>query len=258
MNRPTAAAPRKGRRSTATEGESTPPRSSATSPAAKPAPAPAVRGAYHHGALRPALIEAAESLLAERGLEGFSLREVARRSGVSPAAPAHHFGDAAGLLTAVATSAFDHLTAALEAGNARGGSDPLARLREQGVGYVDFALQYPGRFGLMFRPGLRVDEALQRSGQAAFRALERAVRDLFAVPDEKPLSSRQRHALLAIWSVVHGFANLALAGQLDGFAPEGGRKALLRKTLAPLLEQQLTALAGLADQLGTGNAGRKS
>ena len=52
------------------------------------------RGAYHHGALRAALIDAAESVLAERGVEGFSLREVARRSGVSPAAPAHHFGDA--------------------------------------------------------------------------------------------------------------------------------------------------------------------
>ena len=51
---------------------------------------------YHHGALREALIEATEVLLTERGAEGFSLREVARRAGVSPAAPAHHFGDAAG------------------------------------------------------------------------------------------------------------------------------------------------------------------
>jgi AcrR family transcriptional regulator len=84
----------------------------------RPARAQAREG-YHHGALREALIEASEALLAERGLEGFSLREVARRSGVSPAAPAHHFGDADGLLAAVATQAFDGLTAALEAGNAR-------------------------------------------------------------------------------------------------------------------------------------------
>jgi AcrR family transcriptional regulator len=105
----------------------------------------APREAYHHGALRAALIEASESLLAERGLQGFSLREVARRSGVTPAAPAHHFGDAAGLLDTVATSAFDGLTQALEAGNARGGSDPVARLREQGVGLcgVRVALSRP-------------------------------------------------------------------------------------------------------------------
>jgi len=212
------------------------------------------RAAYHHGSLRNALIEAAESVLAERGVEGFSLREVARRSGVSPAAPAHHFGDVGGLLAAVATSAFDNLTAELEAGNARGGSEPMARLREQGVGYVNFALRNPGRFGLMFRCGLRKDEALQRSGHAAFNALEQAVKDFYAVSAGEQLSARQRSALLAVWSVVHGFANLALAGQFDGFAPAGGREALLRETLAPMLDQQLTALAGMAGvPAGTGN-----
>lgn len=228
-----------------------------------PAPAPfvapepvAARSAYHHGSLRSALIEAAESVLAERGVEGFSLREVARRSGVSPAAPAHHFGDASGLLAAVATTAFEDLTAALEAGNARGGDDPLARLREQGVGYVRFALRYPGRFGLMFRAGLKDDEALRRSGQAAFQALEQAVRKLYAVAPSRPLSPAQWNALLAIWSVVHGFAHLALAGQFDGFAPKGGREALLRETLAPMLEQQLSGLARAPGQAaGTGSAG---
>jgi AcrR family transcriptional regulator len=203
----------------------------------------APRDAYHHGALREALIEAAESVLAERGLEGFSLREVARRSGVSPAAPAHHFGDADGLLRAVATLAFDGLTATLEAGNARGGADPVARLREQGVGYVGFALRHPGRFGLMFRTGLKKDEALERSAHAAFMALEQGVRDLFGVPADAPLAEVQQSALLSIWSVVHGFAHLALAGQLAHVAPAGGREAMLRGVLAPMLELQLQALA---------------
>ena len=202
-----------------------------------------MRDAYHHGALREALIDAAESVLAERGLEGFSLREVARRSGVSPAAPAHHFGDAEGLLRAVATLAFDGLTAALEAGNARGGSDPVARLREQGVGYVGFALRYPGRFGLMFRTGLQKDEALERSAHAAFMALEHGVRDLFGVPPAQLLTTEQQTALLSIWSVVHGFAHLASAGQFVRFAPPGGHEALLRKVLAPMLDLQLNGLA---------------
>ena len=72
------------------------------------------------------------------------------------------------LLAAVATQAFDGLTAALEAGNARGGASPVARLREQGVGYVDFALRHPGRFSLMFRSGLPKTEALVKSAQVAF------------------------------------------------------------------------------------------
>src|SRR4051812_26394436 len=99
---------------------------------------------YHHGDLKNALIQAAQALLAERGADDFSLREVARRAGVSPAAPAHHFGDAQGLLTAVATLAFEELTQVLRAGHARGGDDPQLALREQGVEYVQFALRHPG------------------------------------------------------------------------------------------------------------------
>lgn len=207
------------------------------------------RDAYHHGALKEALIEASESLLAERGVEGFSLREVARRSGVSPAAPAHHFGDMAGLLAEVARHAFDGLTAALEAGNRRGGDDPVARLREQGVGYVGFALRYPGRFGLMFRSGLRKDEPLMQSAHEAYMKLERGVRALLKVPDERPLDDAQSQVLLAIWSTVHGFAHLVLSGQFDDVLPPGGREALLRHTLAPMLQRQLESLCdeGSAD-----------
>ncbi len=206
------------------------------------------RTGYHHGALREALIDASESLLAERGLEGFSLREVARRSGVSPAAPAHPVADVGGLLPAVATHAFDGLTAALEAGNARGGSDPVARLREQGVGYVGFALRYPGRFGLMFRAGPHNDDGLVRSAQAAFAALENGVRGLYSVPPSDPLEPAQWNSLLSIWSVVHGFAHLALAGQLERFAPGGDGEALLRETLGPMLDQHLSALRRGTDQ----------
>jgi AcrR family transcriptional regulator len=204
------------------------------------------RDAYHHGALREALIDASESLLAERGLEGFSLREVARRSGVSPAAPAHHFGDAAGLLVAVATIAFDGLTAALEAGNARGGDDPVARLREQGVSYVRFALRYPGRFGLMFRCGVHENDDLKRSADAAFRTLEEGVRGIHRVPSSRPLGPEQWNALLSLWSVVHGFAHLALAGQLDRFAPDGRLEALVQVMLGPMLDQHLAALSASA------------
>lgn len=212
----------------------------ASAPPVKPS-----RDAYHHGALRETLISATETLLAERGLEGFSLREVARRSGVSPAAPAHHFGDADGLLAAVATQAFDGLTEALEAGNTRGGSDPVARLREQGVGYVGFALAHPGRFGLMFRNSLHKDEALIASGDAAFKALEGGVRGLLGIADSAALQPSHWRTLLSIWSVVHGFAQLALSGQVEHFVPSGNRETMLRQVLAPMLDQQLRGLLQL-------------
>lgn len=238
------------------------PASKAKPKAARPRAAAAPqRDAYHHGALRDALIEATEALLAERGTEGFSLREVARRSGVSPAAPAHHFGDAEGLLTAVATLAFDGLTEALRAGDASGGDDPVARLVGQGLGYVGFALRHPGRFGLMFRAGavgVRKDEAFRRSAAAAFSVLEEGVRLLLGVPAPKPLLPSQWQAILATWSAVHGFAQLTLAGQFDQVATaaeahEPGcppanrsdraqREALLQRVLAPLLEQHVRGL----------------
>lgn len=203
----------------------------------------APRAPYHHGALRQALIDATESLLAERGVEGFSLREVARRSGVSAAAPAHHFGDAQGLLGVVATLAFDGLAEALEAGNQRGGDDPAARLREQGIGYVGFALRYPGRFGLMFRSLSKPDGELARAGHAAFMKLEDGVRDLLGVPRGTPLAPTQWAALLSIWSVVHGFAHLALAGQFDAVAGPAGRDAYVLALVGPMLQPQLGALA---------------
>ena len=207
---------------------------------------PTPRDAYHHGALRDALIDATEALIAERGAQGFSLREVARRSGVSPAAPAHHFGDAAGLLAAVAKLAFDQLTEALEAGNARGGDDPLERLCEQGVGYVGFALTWPGRFALMFRADLFTkDEALVASAHAAYQVLEDGIRGLYALRPGMPLVPAQQHALHATWSMVHGFANLMLAGQFDADLPRGGRAALARQAVAPMLRQHLAPLQPL-------------
>ena len=210
----------------------------------RPEPPHAERDTYHHGALRQALIDATDGLLAERGVAGFSLREVARRSGVSPAAPAHHFGDAQGLLEAVATLAFEGLTAALEAGNARGGSDPAARLREQGVEYVAFARRHPGRFGLMFRTGVARGPDLERAGHAAFSTLENGVRDLFGVPRGKPLNAAQWEALVGIWSVVHGYAHLALAGQFSAGSAKAGR-GHADAAVRAVLQRQLDGLAAV-------------
>src|SRR5271169_5782294 len=107
---------------------------------------------YHHGALRPALIAAGEAVLAERGLEGFSLRETARRAGVSASAPAHHFGDARGLLTAIAELALRDLTEELEVA----AREPVRsdRLKKLATAYVQFAVRQRARFDLMWRSTL--------------------------------------------------------------------------------------------------------
>lgn len=171
---------------------------------------------YHHGALREALIDAAEAIIAERGVEGFSLREAARRAGVSPAAPGHHFGDARGLLTAVAARAFRDFGDALEAGNV--GPDRRARIRGQGLAYVRFALANRARFQLMWRKALldREDPALMAAGDRAFDILDRTARGEAppAGPDMIGLAPS-----IAAWSIVHGFVELALSGAF-GTGPE--------------------------------------
>src|SRR5579859_5892417 len=97
------------------------------------------RGGYHHGDLRQQLLAVAEEIILELGVDGFSLREAARRSGVSPAAPEHLFKDARGLLTALATLGFREFGAALEKADAAAGADPARRLHDQGLAYVHFA-----------------------------------------------------------------------------------------------------------------------
>jgi len=198
----------------------------------KPPSRPA-RGRYHHGDLRAALVAAAEEILVDKGVDGFTLREAARRVGVSPAAPAHHFGDVAGLLTEVAILGFEELTRHLEEGNQRGGPDPAARLREQGIGYVRFALAYPARFQLMFRrEKLRADDPrLKAAGHAAYMALEAAVRDVAGFAPDRPLDRAVFASVLGAWSLVHGFAHLALDGEFDGLAGEGGRDAFIQAML---------------------------
>src|SRR5215470_14643305 len=135
---------------------------------------------YHHGNLRAALLDAAERELAARGIEGFSLRGVAKRAGVSHAAPAHHFTDANGLLTALAGLGFARFMAAQVARQARADKDALSLLVAAGMGYLDFAQAHPALFRLMFasdRPDHQAD-VLRRPAEAAMAAL---VRDVAAV-----------------------------------------------------------------------------
>ena len=185
--------------------------------------------AYHHGALRAALIAAAGAVIAERGVDNFSLREAARRAGVSPAAPAHHFRDARGLLTAVATEAFRRFGDALEAAD-RGG-DRATRIRSQGLAYVRFALAERAGFDLMWRYAMidREDPDYKVAGNRAFAILDRAARGEDAPQADNPNDAAYAPSI-ACWSMVHGFARLAIDG---AFGTEEGAAERAATALLP-------------------------
>jgi AcrR family transcriptional regulator len=201
----------------------------------------AKRASYHHGDLRHQLLVAAEQILLERGIDGFTLREAARRAGVSPAAPAHHFRDARGLLTEVALLGFREFGAALEAADKAGGNDPSRRLQEQAHAYVRFALERPARFQLMFRHDKHdmTNEEFVSVAKHSYDVLEGAVRAATTMPEHGDLAPESYGFLLAVWSIVHGFSHLALGGELrdQGGGPAG--KDVILKSLLPLMLQHL-------------------
>jgi AcrR family transcriptional regulator len=185
------------------------------------------KASYHHGDLRRALLEAAAATIAEEGPATLSLRELARRAGVSHTAPAHHFGDKRGLLTALAAEGFDRLAAALRETRVATGS-----FLELGVTYVRFATTHRAHFEVMWRPDLyhADDPALLAARDRSSAALYSGVADL---PDGQA-GADVREAGLAAWSLAHGFATLWLSGALPDQPdrPDEAARVVLRH-LAP-------------------------
>jgi AcrR family transcriptional regulator len=171
------------------------------------------RKPYHHGHLHEVLLQAAIQLIAEVGPAGFTLREVARRAGVSHNAPYRHFPDREGLLAAVAAQGFRELTQAmLDA--AKQESSALGQLKCAGLAYVEFALRRPEHFTVMF------DSPIARrktpdSAEAAEQAFGTLVSLVKSGQEEGqlPTGDLGQFTLLA-WSMVHGIAKLATAKRL--------------------------------------------
>jgi AcrR family transcriptional regulator len=164
---------------------------------------------YHHGDLKRALVEAAKSIVKEKGVEKFSLREAARRAGVSPSAPSHHFGDVKGLLTAVATDAFVSFSESLRSADKQAGKNKRDRIRCQGRAYIEFARAQPAIFKLMWRFSLlNVDDPdFDTASNTAFDILRSATEgDDMATSTTSDIPKAQT---LAAWSLVHGYATLS-------------------------------------------------
>ena len=156
------------------------------------------------------LVEAAEEILAEEGLEGLSLREVARRAGVTHGAPLRHYPSYAALLAEVASRGFRTLDAAVESAAAAvaPGAGPTARLAAGARAYLDCAIAKPALFALMFRPEL-IDAShgtFLRDSHAAFEQLVRLVR---GAQDGGWHTARDtRQVAGSLWAAIHGLASL--------------------------------------------------
>jgi AcrR family transcriptional regulator len=172
---------------------------------------------YYHGDLRRDLLDEALALVGRQGPSAVSLRSLARRLGVSHAAPANHFPDKASLFTAIAVEGFRLLAAAIEDGAARLGPDATARQRFRAAGqaYTSFALTHPAHFAVMWQRDLLHQDApdLAAAADTTFELLLAGVRDAQA-EGWAPGADPRTVALLA-WSVVHGLAALWLGGSLQ-------------------------------------------
>jgi AcrR family transcriptional regulator len=183
-----------------------------------PDPAPGTGSrAYHHGNLRATLVAEGLAALEEGERADVSLRELARRAGVSPNAAYRHFKDKDALLAALAAEGFRQLTEAAEASQTAlpDARDEKESFRAYGRAYVVFASKHPALFRLMFGRFTTSErtEELQRAGGRTFRDLHVGVAATSGLPPDDP---RVATGALYAWSLVHGLSNLILDGQIDG------------------------------------------
>lgn len=165
---------------------------------------------------RGRLLAVAEEAVAELGPAAVTLREIARRAGLSHGAPLRHFPSLAALLAAVAADGFRDLQASVgdALDGAGGNASPRERLSAAASGYVRFARNRPAVFSLMFRPDVldTSDPDYGTEGFAAFGQLRAVVEECQAAGWRREESSAQLAG--ALWSLVHGIADLSLQGAL--------------------------------------------
>jgi AcrR family transcriptional regulator len=183
------------------------------------------RDGYHHGDLRSAILDQAALAIVDSGVDTLSLRELARRAGVSHAAPAHHFGDKRGLLTALATQGFQLLAEDLSAAD--------GDLLESAVRYVRFATaEHPGHYSVMYS-GEMIDQR-DPDYVAARASAETELLIGIAGVRANTADGRSPYAPLAAFSLVHGLATLWNSGALAGGEHDLPPEELVRR-IAPLL-----------------------
>ncbi len=196
------------------------------------------RTAYHHGALKDALITAARRLIAERGPLGFTLVEAARLANVSPAAPYRHFKDRGALLAEVRRRGAALFTERLAAARRGATDDPAAAFQRMGEAYLAFAREEPGYYSAMFSAGPAPEAKTAKKKDASFAMLMQAIEQ--ATPGASRSADLELTAFL-VWALSHGVATLAGAGQLPGDRDGAKARRALKVGVGALMQ-------GLAQQ----------
>ncbi|HVS65568.1 MAG TPA: TetR/AcrR family transcriptional regulator [Thermoanaerobaculia bacterium] len=195
---------------------------------------------YHHGDLRRCLVEAARDLLAERGVTGFSLREIARRAGVSPRAPYHHFPDRTALLREVARMGFEELARRMAAHMED--EDPASRLEALGEEYLRFALECRAEFQTMHCDELCDAKNFPDRQDFADRPFVYLLRTLEEIAGKPvPQEELERYGLVA-WSLVHGLVTLRAEGVLGASFPDEPIEPMMKDAVRRTTELIVAAL----------------
>ncbi|MEX2165927.1 MAG: TetR/AcrR family transcriptional regulator [Methyloceanibacter sp.] len=162
--------------------------------------------------LRQKVLKASLAVIEEAGLDRLSMREVARKAGVSHQAPYHYFPDREAILAAIAGEGFAKLGQSLTRA-AGSGSDPSKAVEAMGRAYVEFALRHPAYFQVMFRADAVPLESYPEARKQEDEAFGRLVEGIDKALAGQPAETRRKLAV-ASWALVHGLATLILEGSL--------------------------------------------
>ena len=173
---------------------------------------------FHHGDLREALIAATRDLLIEHGPDGFTLADACRRAGVTTAAPYKHFRDKQEILEEIVLRGFDELTAANAQAVAKGGPGTVAGITAMGISYLEFAVNQPAVFRLMFghKSEIKKVKQVDESGE---QCLKSVIEQVAAYSRKHGHTADAEKIAIRLWTFVHGASSLQLDGDYERVAP---------------------------------------
>ena len=201
---------------------------------------------YHHGDLKSALLAAARDIVEEDGADAFTLREAARRAGVSHGAPAHHFGDKTGLLTELAVQVMSERVAIVEEAKAAAGPDPIAQLKACGLAHIGFLIRHPRLEDLCLRETF-VDRENADLQNVLGRMTAGLIETMSAATGKALMPEKEANptTLLAV-AVVNGFAQMVNDRMILRDVPEPERTAKALEMADEMIEL-LKAIFGPRD-----------
>ena len=184
---------------------------------------------YHHGDLRKKLLETALEIISEHGLEKVSMRGLGQRIGVSRTAPYRHFADKSALLCAIAEQGHQKLTSVLINANKKLLDDPLTRLTNTGIGYVEFAVANPVHYRIMFGNEILENKRTPELVKAAENSFNELLYAVKACQDEKLIKPINPYIIAnTLWSLTHGISMLLIDGQIQSANAFKGMPAMLQ------------------------------